>query len=128
MAFQQHVLEVAGGASPHCYDALRLAFGNTIDSIKQERKKIVEEQKARKEAEKRAAIEAEKQAAIEAVRRELVSLPMLGCERGCQGEVSIQQANSMGGCGSCYGSFVCSKCRRRWEGTGVCGGCGGAFR
>lgn len=124
MVFQQHVLEVAGGASPHCYDALKLTFGNTIDAIKQERKKIAEEQK---EAQKQAIIEAEKQAAIEAVRRESVSRPMLKCEMGCQ-EVLIQQANGMGQCGNCGRSFVCSKCCTRWGRTGVCVSCGEAFR
>ena len=130
MAFQQHVLEVAGGASSHCYDALKLAFGNTIDAIKQERKKIADEQEARKEAEKRATIEAEKQAAIEAVKRELMQRPMLTCEWGCHGqEVSIQQANSLSNCRNCGRSFVCSKCRTRWGRTGVvCGSCGEAFR
>jgi len=43
LAFQQYVLEVAGGASPHRYGALRLAFVNTIDGIKQKRQKIEEE-------------------------------------------------------------------------------------
>jgi len=36
VAFKQHVQKAASGASPHCYGALRLAFGNTIDAIKQE--------------------------------------------------------------------------------------------
>ena len=63
-AFQQYVLEVvASGTSPHCYNALKLTFGNTIDAIKRERKGVADEQKA---------LEAEKRAAIEVARREEV--------------------------------------------------------
>ena len=42
---------MASGAVPHCYDALKLAFGNTVDAIEQERQRIADERKAR-EAEK----------------------------------------------------------------------------
>ena len=101
VAFQQHVSEVAGGTLPHCYGALQLTFGNTIDAIK--RKKNADEQKAREEAEMRAAIEAE-----------LISRPTQKCEQGCK-EISIQYAHREGGCSRCSGSFECSKCHVGWR-------------
>jgi hypothetical protein len=54
-AFQRYVQDVASGASPHCYDALKLAFGNTVAGIKRERQKIVDkrEEEAREQAKKR---------------------------------------------------------------------------
>jgi hypothetical protein len=44
-AFQECLQEVACGTSTHCYDALKLTFGNAINTIKQERQKIAGEQK-----------------------------------------------------------------------------------
>ena len=117
---QQRILEMAGGASPHRCDALKLAFGNTIDAINQERKKIADERKAREEA--------EKQAAIEAARlRELASRPTLKCRRGCE-EVSIQDAGRGDRCSSCRRPLVCSECNETWNKGNVCVGCGRKFR
>lgn len=106
MAFQQHVLEVAGGMSPHSYDALKMTFGNTIDAIKQESKKIADEEKARKE---------------------LMSRPTLTCKSNC-GEVSFQDVNCGSRCPDCRRALVCSRCKRQWGGTNVCEGCGQVFR
>lgn len=32
---QQYIQKIAGGASPHRYDALRLAFGSAVNAIKE---------------------------------------------------------------------------------------------
>jgi len=128
VAFQQYILEVASGASPHRYGALRLAFGNTIDAIKQERQKIEDERKAREEATRS---------------EELMSRPTLECRTtgkmgrreigrrgraqtipGC-GEVSIQGVVNKCTCGR---SLVCSKCGQTWDGGNACWGCSQAFR
>ena len=45
-AIQQYIQDVASGASPHCYGALRLAFGNTMNVKKYKRQKIAVEPKA----------------------------------------------------------------------------------
>jgi hypothetical protein len=47
---------MASGVSPHCYDALKLTYGNTIDTIKQEHQKIADEQKAHGEAKRKVVI------------------------------------------------------------------------
>lgn len=138
MAFQRYVMEVASGASPHCSGALKLAFGNTVNVIKQEHQKIEDERRAREEAEKQAAIEA-------ARREELMSRPVLECRTtwqsgqadywdqyqrnqyqrtGC-GEVLVQNVGNVCACGR---ALVCSKCSWTWSGGNVCESCGGTFR
>ena len=123
---------MANGALPHCFDALRLTFGNVVDAIKQEHKRISDEQKACKEAEeaeKRVAIEVEKRAAAAAT--QLMARPTLKCQRNkrnnCR-EVSIQDTLYGNGCSSCGNSLVCSKCNQGWEGSNTCGGCDEVFR
>jgi len=110
--FQRYVQEVASGAVPHCRDALKFAFGNTVDAIKEERQKIADERKAR---------EAEKA-------REM-SRPMLKCNlsqlNGCM-EVSVNSV-VRSRC-SCNGSLRCSACNRAWKTGSTCGGCGKVFR
>ena len=116
-AFQQHVQEVASGTSPHCYDVLKLTFGNTIDAIKRERQKIADERKGREDAEEEAAR-----------REELMSRPMLKCTRGLScGMVSIQDPGHGIRC-SCTRLLACSACNRVWGGNDSCGGCNKAFR
>jgi hypothetical protein len=114
-AFQQHVQEVASGTSPHCYEVLKLTFGNTIDEINRERQKIADERKARENAEKEAA-------------KEFMSRPMLKCTRvsSC-GMISIQDAIHKNRC-SCKKKLVCSTCGQMWEGTNSCEGCSRTFR
>jgi len=143
-AFQQSVLEVATGASPHCYDVLKLTFGNTIGAIKRERQKIADERKALQEiadekarqkiadekARQKANEEAKKQAEIETARlEELMSRPMLKCSMtqwggGMCGEVSIQDNRG----NACPHNKSCSKCGRIWGGAEICGGCDREFR
>jgi len=110
-AVQQHVQEMASGPSPHCYDALRLAFGYTVDAIKQERQKITDE------------------------RNEFASRPRLKCRNRpsdrCNKEISIddQRGGSTGRyCGNCSGVFECSTCGLVWRGNDVCRDCKKAFR
>lgn len=42
---QQCIKEMAGGTSPHCYDALGLTFANAVNAVKNERQKIADEWK-----------------------------------------------------------------------------------
>ena len=128
MAFQQHVLEMANGTLSHRYDALKLTFGNVVDAIKQEHKRIVDEQKARneaEEAEKRVAVEAEKRAAVAVTK--LMARPTLKCQRNSCREVSTKDVQHGNRC-SCGYSFACSGCGRAWGGTDTCGGCNKEFR
>jgi hypothetical protein len=121
VALQRYVQEIACGASPHCYNALKLTFGNTINGIKQERRMIAEEKKVREEAEKEAAR-----------REELMSRPMLKCTRvgisqeGSCGMVSIRDTRHGIMC-SCTRLLACSACNRVWGGTNTCGSCNKAF-
>jgi hypothetical protein len=122
--FLQYVQEAASGATPHCYDALKLTFGNTVDAIKQERQKIADKRKARE-----AEIAREAQIAREAE----MSRPMLKCTLNntrCS-QVSIANlARSIRKCPSwyCSGGLMCSACSWIWGGGENCHGCGKAFR
>jgi hypothetical protein len=106
IAVQQCIQEMAGGTTPHCYDALRLAFGKTVNAIKQ---KIADEQKAREE---------------------YASRPRLECTR-CSEMHMIEQSMRTGHywCGCGCRNFRCSECHRRWVGRDtICDGCNKAFR
>ena len=118
--FQRHVQEVASGAAPHCRDALKLAFENTVDAIKQERQRIVDERKAR---------EAEEAREAERAREEEMSRPMLKCGQSwCgYGEISINNVGGSG-CYNCGNYLVCSACNGSWRGGATCSSCGKIFR
>ena len=125
MEFQRHVLEAASGASPHCYDALKLAFGNTIDVIEQE------QERRRIEAEREAREKAKKQAAIEEERKLATSRPTLNCTTGrlgCVSGASFQDVTLWGQCSRCYNKLVCSGCGSGWTGSRACHSCNLSFR
>ena len=107
---QRYIQAAAGGVSPHCYDALRLAFGKTVNAIKDEGQRIAE-------------VEAKRKA-------EFMSRPMLRCHWHCgDGKLSIGKAIAMGRCPDCDRPLVyCSACNRRWLGGDTCQGCDKPFR
>ena len=119
--FQRYVQEVANGAIPHCRDALKLAFGNTVDGIKKERQRIVDERKAR---------EAEEAREAERAREEEMSRPMLKCSQSQWYMCGVVSINGMvgSGCSNCGGYLWCTACNQEWGGGPTCGGCGKIFR
>ena len=122
MEFQRHVLEVASGASPHCYDALKLAFGNTIDVIEQEQ----EQERQRIEAEREAREEAERQEEA----KNLMLRPTVMCPKGRVGHTnaSFRDVAYGSGCSICNRALVCSGCGNGWRGSSFCDACDMAFR
>jgi hypothetical protein len=105
-AVQQRIQEMASGTTPHYYDALRLAFGKTVNAIKQ--KMIVDE--------------------LEKAREEYASRPELEC-RECRKVQKIEQSMRTGRkCGCMFGQLRCSGCHEIWKRDVICHGCNKAFK
>jgi len=108
---QRCIQEMAGGASPHCYDALELAFGNTANAIRHERQKTAD---------------ADKRKELEEVRYMLQ--PRLNCNK-C-GDISLRGTKISHiytmSC-SCGRLITCSGCHTQWRGGDTCGGCAETF-
>ncbi|KAF9779436.1 hypothetical protein BJ322DRAFT_1087472 [Thelephora terrestris] len=136
--FQEYVHEVAGGATPHCYDALKLAFGNTVDAIREERRKIADKRKACEaeiacEAQIAREAQIEREARYAEITREAryaaMSRPTLKCARDTTcGEISIAKAVSGHWCSGYGAELACSACNQKWHAGKFCSGCGKAFR
>lgn len=106
---QQRVRDAADGNSPHCYHALKLAFGKTVDAISQ--KIADDERKAREEAELRA-------------RTKLKRTRLSGLHRG---EHPIDEPEPRMECSRCGRLSHCSSCGRALDKKDVCSGCEKAF-
>ena len=115
---QQYVQEAASGASPHCYEALRLTFGNVVGALKEGRRKAEDEQKAREEAEKQSAELSETRTTLKCV--SCYNMPT----------DHTKQKYAGGRCPryGCNMRPVCSGCNQKWRGEDVCRGCGKTFK
>ena len=117
---QQYVQEAASGASPHCYDALRLTFGNVVGALKEGRRKAEDEQKAREEAGKQSAKLSEIRTTLKC------AFPRFGCNHPPTDDT--KQKYPGGRCPMCGVRPVCSGCKQKWGGEDVCRGCGKTFK